>query len=96
MRFLRPLVAAGVLCLVLLACWLGQWRYFQYSREIVRVNRFSGNAFRLTDEGWERMQPPSAAEEYRRAAEEYRRKYPDRPAMDTAMNMDTTPPKVAH
>jgi hypothetical protein len=80
-RYLRPLAALILVGLVVLALWVGRWRYFQYSGDLVRVNRFSGNAFRLTHDGWERMGDPGLADVE-----------PMRPApaiMDTSIRMGT-------
>lgn len=84
MRFLRSLVATAILLIVALILWANQWRYFQYPNELVRVNRFSGSAFRLTTGGWERMRRDPIAD--------YLAKYgTPSPVMDTGMKMDTTP-----
>jgi hypothetical protein len=51
----RWIAAAVIVCLVGVGLWLGQWRYLG-KNEFIRVNRFSGSAYRLTPEGWQKMQ----------------------------------------
>lgn len=55
---LRWIAAAVAACAIVLALWATRWSYYQPSGRLVRVNRYTGDAYRLTYDGWEKMDSP--------------------------------------
>lgn len=50
MRPIRYAIIATILLLATVA-WASQWQYFQWENHLLRVNRFTGNAYELQPTG---------------------------------------------